>query len=145
MLRFFVVFFREVALRLRADAAVRPFLASSPELLAGLPATEGSLMFAWLWKWIATRAATAWVLALAVAAVSALGIYIQQLRVDAARCIGREEAQVLIDKLTDRQIETIEEEADQAVHDIPGTTNEEDRDCLSARGPQSAIDFLRDQ
>lgn len=43
-------------------------------------------MFSKVWVWLATRAASAWIAAGAFALVGTLGIYVQQLRVEAARC-----------------------------------------------------------
>ena len=90
-----------------------------------------------IWLWLATRAASGWIAAAGIAAVLGLGLYIQTLRVDAARCKGRQDAQVLVDKLTDKVVEQIGEKTDEAIHEVNQATDE----CLDKPVPDS----LRDQ
>ena len=46
-----------------------------------------------VWLWLATRQATAWVAAILLAVIGIGVTYVMQLRVEAARCQGRESVQ----------------------------------------------------
>ena len=92
-----------------------------------------------LWGWLATRAASFYILGFMSVLLSGSIWYVQQLRVKAAACEGRADAQVLVDRLTERLNQDIQEEADEAVNEIENAEDE----CLDADGPDAAIDFLR--
>ena len=91
-----------------------------------------------IWLWLATRQATAWVAAVLLAVI-ALGVgYVQQLRVEAARCQGRESVQAQLDDLTDKVVKGIRKETKEAVSEIEDLA---DDGCLDRPVPDS----LRDQ
>jgi uncharacterized membrane-anchored protein YhcB (DUF1043 family) len=91
-----------------------------------------------LWLWLATRQATAWVAAILLAVI-ALGVgYVQQLRVEAAHCRGRESVQAQLDDLTDKVVKGIHRETKDAVEQIEDLA---DDGCLDRVVP----DGLRDE
>ena len=90
-----------------------------------------------IWLWLATRQATAWVAAVLLAVI-ALGVgYVQQLRVEAARCQGRESVQAQLDYLTDKVVTGIRKETDDAVEQIEDLA---DDGCLDRPVPDSLRD-----
>jgi hypothetical protein len=82
--------------------------------------------------------------ALGLAAFGAGAIWVQQLRVEAARCRGADDAQELVQRLTDRVVDGIRQESDEVIETMRDSTAESDKGCLDAKGPASAIDYLRE-
>lgn len=76
-----------------------------------------------------------------VAAVLSLAVYIQTLRVEAARCKGRQDVQEQIDQLTDRVVEGIEDTTDDAIRELNQTA---DDGCLDRTVPDSLRDKSTD-
>ena len=91
-----------------------------------------------VWLWLATRQATAWVAAILLAVIGVGVAYVQQLRVEAARCQGRESVQAQIDHLTDKVVKGIQQETEDAVEQIEDLA---DDGCLDRPVP----DGLRDE
>lgn len=92
------------------------------------------------WQWLATRAASFWILGIALTSMGGLGIYIQQLRVDAAFCTGKRSAQPAIDRLTDRIIDRIEKDTQEKLDAIEQVQDE----CAGTDASADVLDVLRD-
>jgi hypothetical protein len=90
-----------------------------------------------VWLWLATRQATAWVAAVLLAVIGISATYIQQLRVEAARCQGRESVQAQIDHLTDKVVKGIRKETESAVDEIEDLA---DDGCLDRVVPDGLHD-----
>ena len=81
-----------------------------------------------------------WIGAGAVTISLGLLVYIQQLRVEAAHCKGRESVQEQVDRLTDKVVKGIEQSA---ADDVRAIRQEPDA-CADARLPDTVLDSLRD-
>ena len=92
------------------------------------------------WAWLATRAASFYILGTMSVLLSGSVWYVQQLRVRAAECEGRQEAYEVVGRLTERLARDIDRRAGETIEDIEDTVD----DCLDAAGPESARKFLRD-
>ena len=90
-----------------------------------------------VWLWLATRQATAWVAAILLAVIGIGVTYVMQLRVEAARCQGRESVQEQLDTLTTKVVKGIRKETESAVDEIEDLA---DDGCLDRVVP----DGLRD-
>jgi hypothetical protein len=94
-----------------------------------------------IWKWLATRAASGWILGICGIALAFAVGYIQQLRVDAARCKATEEVSEQVERLTERVARNVERDADEQIRSIRQSPDE----CAGARVPDSILDSLRAQ
>ena len=93
------------------------------------------------WAWLATRAASFYILGTMSLVLTGSVYWIQQLRVAAAECEGRQEAYEVVGRLTERLARDIDRRAGETIEDIENTID----DCLDADGPESAVGFLRDE
>ena len=94
-----------------------------------------------IWAWLATRAASGWIAAVAAALIG-LGVWqIQQLRVEAAQCKGRLSVQGQLDKLTERVVEQIEDETDETLDRIEDLA---DDGCLDRVVPDGVREPAKD-
>lgn len=91
-------------------------------------------------KWLATRAASFWIMGIAGVAIAALVFYIQQGRVCCAKLEGINQSQVLIDSLTEEVKEGIDRETDEDIRAARQTPDE----CLSTPMPDELVERLRD-
>ena len=94
-------------------------------------------------KWIATRWATAavsnWLVIVGITAVASLMLYIQQLRVDAARCKGQQDVAAQLESLRSQLIERTRQDRKEALDELSQIPSD---DCLNRRSPLN--DILRD-
>ena len=94
---------------------------------------------AWLTKFLMSRA-SGWLSIIFASAVVAGIVYIQELRISAARCTGQEDMRGQLQILTDRVVEQIDENEDAQIKAL----REMEDACLQQRAPDELIDGLRD-
>lgn len=93
----------------------------------------------WLKAFIASKA-SGWLAVAGLAVVSGLLIYIQQLRIEAAHCKGRESVQGQVDALTDKVVRQIDEQSKTDVAQVRSIDDE----CARNLVPSAVVDRLRE-
>lgn len=93
----------------------------------------------WFSMFLMSRA-SGWLAVVALAALSALGWYIQDLKIDAARCAGQDDIRGQLEVLTDKVVKDIDEHEDANVRAV----REASGPCLGERVPDVIVDGLRD-
>lgn len=84
---------------------------------------------AWVWKFMATRAASGWLVAAIIAIVAAGGVYVQNLRLQVAKCQATNDMLERNERLADRIEEGIRAKENNRVDDIEGGSHP----CLDMR------------